>query len=325
MNNFELVPYGVVIGRFQTSYLHEGHKALLLAAADSSSHVVVCVGVRDTPPTKTNPLSYRVRERMIRDFLSEHISDFTIIPMPDFSDDVVWSKNFDATIRRISGGSPAAVLTGRMGFNDRYHGNLPVKVMTFDIDHESATQIRQDAKDFPANLEQEAFREGMIHQMMNFVPVTYNTVDIVVVRPSAFSKCSVLLGRKPNESKFRFPGGFVDFGETSVRAAARELCEETGLFLSVDELHYLGEVIVKDWRTRDTNSAQTKTTLFLGKYQMDTPKASDDLEELRWVEYNALGDSTLVVDTHLPLVDLFMSTEWNFENNTSIPNKEIIL
>lgn len=48
----------VIIGRFQTPHLHEGHKRLLEEAKRLSSDVLILIGVSAAVGTDKNPLDY---------------------------------------------------------------------------------------------------------------------------------------------------------------------------------------------------------------------------------------------------------------------------
>jgi 8-oxo-dGTP diphosphatase len=60
------------------------------------------------------------------------------------------------------------------------------------------------------------------------------TVDAVIL----FKNRLVLVKRKnpPHQGKFALPGGFVELGESTERAASREAFEETGLSIEIVKL-----------------------------------------------------------------------------------------
>src|SRR5665647_3669905 len=60
------------------------------------------------------------------------------------------------------------------------------------------------------------------------------TVDILIL----FENRLVLVKRKnpPYQGKFALPGGFVDIGESTEKAVARESFEETGLSVGIIKL-----------------------------------------------------------------------------------------
>ncbi|MCC4769704.1 NUDIX domain-containing protein [Methanosarcina sp. DH2] len=68
----------------------------------------------------------------------------------------------------------------------------------------------------------------------------YNTPSLTVDTVILFKNKLVLVKRKnpPYEGKFALPGGFVEIGESTEKAASREAFEETGL--SVEILKLIG-------------------------------------------------------------------------------------
>jgi len=93
----------------------------------------------------------------------------------------------------------------------------------------------------------------------------------------------ILLVRRRNEPDaglWGFPGGHVDFGETALEAAARELREETGVIAR--PLHYLTNV---DIIVRDGAGAITFHFLLaavLCEYVSGEPAAADDVSDAGW-------------------------------------------
>ncbi|HOW14896.1 MAG: NUDIX hydrolase [Methanosarcina sp.] len=68
----------------------------------------------------------------------------------------------------------------------------------------------------------------------------YNTPSLTVDTVILFKNKLVLVKRKnpPYQGKFALPGGFVEIGESTEKAASREAFEETGL--SVEILKLIG-------------------------------------------------------------------------------------
>jgi 8-oxo-dGTP diphosphatase len=94
----------------------------------------------------------------------------------------------------------------------------------------------------------------------------------------------VILVRRRNEPDaglWGFPGGHVEFGETALAAAARELLEETSV--SAEPLSYLTKI---DVITRDTGGAIRFHFLLaavLCRYRSGSPEPADDVSDARWV------------------------------------------
>ncbi|MBC7450210.1 MAG: NUDIX hydrolase, partial [Cytophagales bacterium] len=81
----------VIIARFQTPYLHEGHKALFNTIFGAHAKIVVVLGVSPLKGGKRNPFDYHVRERMIKGAYPNAI----VLPLRDHPVDAIWSDHLD--------------------------------------------------------------------------------------------------------------------------------------------------------------------------------------------------------------------------------------
>src|ERR1041385_6524306 len=97
-------------------------------------------------------------------------------------------------------------------------------------------------------------------------PTVFPTVDVVIERGG-----KLLLGRKPNQEKFRFVGGFADpaLDHSYEDAAIREAKEETSLV--VKSVRYLGSTRIDDPRYRGTADSII-THLFFAEEWSGVPK-----------------------------------------------------
>ncbi len=131
-------------------------------------------------------------------------------------------------------------------------------------------------------------------------PTVFSTVDVVFERNG-----KLLLGRKPNQQKFRFVGGFADpaLDNSYEDSAKREAKEETGLIVA--SVKYLGSTRIDDPRYRGTEDCII-THLFFAEEWSGEPVASDDIAELKWFEKSEISNETFV-DEHHVLWNLFCS------------------
>ncbi len=104
-------------------------------------------------------------------------------------------------------------------------------------------------------------------------------------------------GRQPNKGMWAVPGGKVDFGETLAEAATREVKEETGILVELDEIVWVGEFI--DF---DTHLVLVD---FLGAPTGGEIEAGDDAAEVQWVDLEAAFELDMP-DTMYELLEVLL-------------------
>ncbi len=286
-NDFEI---GVIMARFQVHKLHDGHIKLINQVCGNHKKVIIFLGVPQVGGTKSNPLDFATRKAMIQ----ELYPDVVILPHKDQRTDEKWSENLDAEIRMPFGSKITALLYGsRDSFIPHYKGKFPVVELTTDVFY-SGTEVRkQVSKEI---LNSPDFRAGVIHATFAQWAVTYPTVDVVAYN----EKGQILLGKKPNETNFRFIGGFVDRTDANWEAGAkREFFEETG-GCEIANLKYVASGQIKDWRYGGTEHG-IMTTLFIGKFVFGRIQPSDDIASLHWVNPAEINISQDVMIEHQEL------------------------
>jgi mutator protein MutT len=92
-------------------------------------------------------------------------------------------------------------------------------------------------------------------------------------------------GREPGKGLWAVPGGKVEWGEPMRQAAAREVVEETGLEVEVGEVMWVGEVI--------EDAYHIVLVDFAGRVVGGQMVASDDADEVRWVDLDVVDDLPL--------------------------------
>lgn len=277
---------GILVGRFQVLELNDVHIRLVKTVTDKHPRVMVFL-TSNPAPSDRNPLEWVFRAQMFEEVYGETIPVFE---MPDLQDDRVWSQELD---RRIMEQRPEGEVTlygSEEDFVQRYSGKYKTEA------------LEAKEEDFPeempmAEVEQmRDFRAGVLYATIRRFPTVYPTVDIAVFRND---HSELLLARKENEAKYRFPGGFTDPSDDSFEMAAiRELMEECG-DIDVVDMVYIGSCKVDDWRYRDSMDSII-THLYCCVLESGTPEASDDISELRWMDVQKLNEE-LFVNEHKPL------------------------
>ncbi len=276
---------GVIVGRFQVHELHPGHCALINQVLENHKKVIIFLGCSPLLTTKNNPLDFASRQKMLSKAIA---TDTIILPILDTPDDVEWSNNLDIKIREVFPIGAVTLYGGRDSFINFYRGKFPTEEIGKEI-YISGTEIRNQIKKSVGATEE--FRAGVIYGAYNQYPKVFPTVDIAIIRNDEF-----LLGRKSNQSKFRFIGGFVDPTDNSFDfAAKREVFEETGL--EIGDLKYIGNYKIDDWRYRNEED-KIITSFFLGTYIFGKPQPNDDIVELRWWKYFDFDLNNMVLEHH---------------------------
>lgn len=262
---------GVIIARFQTPFLHPGHRALIESVKSKHKRVIIVLGVSPVRGSKRNPLDFHTRERMIRKAFPEAV----VLPLADHPSDAAWSAKLDGLLMDTFPGAGFMLYGSRGSFIDFYTGKHNVHELPAHGEF-SATEIREAVKE--EVMDSAEFRCGVIYAYANTYPKVYPTVDIAIFRRD---KTEILLGKKENDQKWRLVGGFTDPTDDSFEAAAlRELREECGP-IDVTGMQYEGSFRVDDWRYRNEVD-KIITTLFSTDWVAGDPKACDDIVDVQW-------------------------------------------
>ena len=305
--NFEC---GVVIARFQTNKLHQGHIDMLNHVVSNHKKVIILLGISVIQNTKKNPLDFATRQFMIHEMFPNVI----ILPIRDMRDNAKWSQQVDTMISTPFGDKKTVIYGSRDSFIPYYSGKHAVIELEPTADF-NATNIREEvAKE---TLSSADFRAGVIYSVFNQRAKLYSTVDVCAFNENG----EILLAKKPNEDKWRFIGGFVDTTDKTKEVASyREFREETGGNCEITDLLYIASLQVEDWRYAKEEDG-ILTTLFLGRHKFGMAKASDDIETVKWIPIrefsNYDGIRTKVMSEHRELMQILVDKAYKYN---LIPN-----
>lgn len=301
----EKAEFGIVVGRFQVKHLHSAHRVLLQEVQDNHERVIVFLGVARPKCTVRNPLDVFTREQMIK----ETFPDILVSHIVDQKDNYVWVKNLDNAIRELTGKGNIVMYGGRDSCLDiykKYGGKYPIHIFP-ETQQMSGTSQRATVSKMP--ISSEDFRAGVIYSTQLRYPTSYQTVDIACFNDD---HTQLLVGRKPNEKQWRFPGGFVDAKDISLEhAARREFTEEA--CCEITDPVYVWSTRVDDWRYKKETD-KILTALFECKLMFGKPTAGDDLEELKWIDLWDKTQDEHIVKFHLEMIkklrERYLTNKW---------------
>ncbi len=282
---------GVVIGRYQVFDLNPLHLKFFKKILAKHERVIVFLG-SNPAPSDVNPIDFEFRWQM---FLKKFKEKIEVEDIEDLPDDRIWSQELDRRIMEMKPTGKVVLYGTTENFIARYSGKYETE--TNDTPEEFIENlIEHDEAEVVSPLD---FRAGMMYSTFRRFPTVYPTVDVAVFK-NDFKE--VLLARKPNETKFRFPGGFADPDDESYEMAAlRELFEECGP-LEIHDLMYIGSAKIDDWRYRGSSDS-VMTHFYVCELIEGEPEPDDDIAELRWFDVENLQPGLFVAE-HRVLFDL---------------------
>lgn len=271
---------GVIIGRFQTNRLHQGHRDLVNFALDNHKKVIILLGMSKMPNTTKNPLDFTSRKLMIQ----KEFPNVNILPIVDCKTNEKWSEDVDKMVSIPYGEKKTVIYGSRDSFIPYYFGIHEV-IELEPSETYNATNIRKEIA--RETLDSEDFRAGIIYS-------TFNNKD--EVRPYISTivqnfKGEILLGKYKDEKYYHLLGEFVrdkdnNFEETSKRT----MNEVTSNNLNINNVRYLTSSKFVDWRYKGESSSVINTVM-LADYNFGISNSALKDLETKWVKVQDLSNT----------------------------------
>ncbi len=127
----------------------------------------------------------------------------------------------------------------------------------------------------------------------------------LVVRPTGAQAIEIALVHRPIREDWSFPKGKAETKETLTECALREVLEETGLACRI--VSFVGTTEYRDRKDRPKIVAYWAMTPETGAF-----RASQEVDELRWVELGEAADVLTYERDRDLLANLVEPAEWVF-------------
>ena len=297
---------GVLVGRFQTPVLLDGHREVIakFLATKHEKHVVI-LGIPATKATRHNPFDFNSRKRMLQ---NEYGSQFDIMYLKDCNDDAEWSRQLDGMIAQMSDKATIYGVEGNVA--SKYHGAYGVASLETTAYSNWQESCKSQGR---MQYDLESWMQGVAWATQQRYPTAYATVDCAIFDDDTMTK--LWMARKPQEPYYRFVGGFVDpnLDDSHEDAAIREAREETCMDCEVKQ--YLGSYKIDDWRYRDEDD-KIITSLFAMVRRGGVPHPHDDVEELRLVDLRDIPDDLNIMPEHRAMFDSLVKKRFSSKRMT---------
>lgn len=172
---------GIIVGRFQSPYVTEGHKAVIRIAAKAEDEIVFFLLDNKIPFSERNPLPYDIREKMLSTYMLGEFKHkkfrFFALQEQKYAGsmqraiDYTMTKNFDSKDAFTMYGGPGS-------YAERYGGLATVQMIDriYGMNSGDARRCAYDMEVQTTNLLQ-----GVIHALNYRSPVCYNYIVNVVL------------------------------------------------------------------------------------------------------------------------------------------------
>lgn len=290
MSDIDISKYaiGVLVARFQTNDLHDGHKYVIDQVVKNHKKVIIFLGVPKFVGTKKNPLDFDTRKKMIQ----QYYPDIVVSSIPDTNDNHIWAKELDKRIREIYPHGDVLLYGSRDSFIPYYHQGLG-KFITKELDPLgtfTATDVRRLISEEVKNSID--FRSGVIYHAYNLYPRVIPTLTLI---PFNSDKTKILISKKYNENSWKLISGFILPSDDTIELSGKRiLLNKAGTNIESENYQYFASMKVEDWRFRGEDD-KVMTTIMTCDYLWGQINPSDDISEIKWISIKELKKSTSLI------------------------------
>lgn len=329
--------FGVFIGRFEP--FHVAHRDSVRYALERCRELVLVLGSTNRARNVKNPWTGKEREKMISDSLTaDERARVMFIHAKDYLyNDNLWVASIQRQIGDVVGDSKNIALFGhkkdassfylklfpQWQFNETFINSScnasDVRVKYFTHDTSYAADLPNGSKKFLEEFKKtDEFKRlcDEYHHVLAYreswrgapFPPIFVTVDAVVIKSGHI----LIVKRKgsPGKGLLALPGGFLNQDERTRDGAIRELKEETGIKVPVQDLKdAICDSYVFDYPSRSLRGRTITHAYCINLKHGELPavKGADDAEKAFWMPLNEVDQrESEFFEDHAFLIQYFV-------------------
>ncbi len=129
-----------------------------------------------------------------------------------------------------------------------------------------------------------------------------------IVSVGVFRLNTILMAIRRDDTRWTFPGGHIEAGETPIQAAIRETYEEAGILLEAGDLQPLGR-----WVTKDFKGQPLEVFPFRVNWEAPRPEpqvmadADREIDRWFWIDCQPSLPTVVMENLHSPRNALLMA------------------
>ncbi len=245
---------GVIVGRFQSPYLTDGHRTLLQEAYKESDEVAIFLLNNEIPFSDSNPIPYDLREKMILDYVrrefKEKKTQFYCLPDQKYASKLMFSIDQTLTAAHTNQ-AKFTLYGGDKSLAIQYQGIAEVKIVGTNYHSCTAKDARNEAYDLESiNVN---FLQGVIHALNYRRVVCHNYIVSILLYQDESGNIFCLAKNDTRLKKYIFPltpvtSTYGSYEEQSM-AEMKKLLKDG---VVTDGSHIVSKRI-DDWRFRHTS------------------------------------------------------------------------
>lgn len=281
----------VILSKFQVADIPSKMDEKLTEIMEDYDEMFAIIQTSQIPFTSAYPLDVRNILNMLED-IDEPITGWVAIE--EGNTEAVFAKRVRDYMRAVSSPRNAYEIT---------YFNFDSKMPKAD-DVINMSRVYESAEISDVPLDNAVYRQGIIDGASQGYASDIAVVDIAAITEDG----RIVLGRKPDDTKYRFPGGFCDTNDESAEVTVhRELREETGICTAksrAGKTSYVCSHLTNDYRKREDKD---KVLTFLYHVPIKNEvemKAADDLTFVELVPLDEVNPEDMIPGHEILMTEL---------------------